>query len=100
MAAFEKDPETRGMVMVGEIGGDEEEKAADFIAKNVTKPVVGFIAGLHAPPGRAMGHAGAIIDGNTGKGQSKIAAMKASGIHICENLATFGELCEEVYKDC
>lgn len=98
--AFEKDPETRGIAMVGEIGGDEEEKAAEFIAKNVTKPVVGFIAGLNAPPGRAMGHAGAIIDGNTGKGQNKIDAMKASGIHICENLATFGELCAEVYKDC
>ena len=100
MEAFEKDPETRAIVMVGEIGGNEEEKAAEFIANNVTKPVVGFIAGLYAPQGRAMGHAGAIIDGNIGTGQSKIGAMKSSGIHVCENLANFGELCAEVFKDC
>ena len=98
--AFEKDPETRGIVMVGEVGGNDEEKAAEFIAKNVTKPVVGFVAGLYAPRGRAMGHAGAIIDGNIGTGQRKVAAMKASGIHVCENLATFGELCAEVFKAC
>lgn len=98
--AFEKDPETRGIVMVGEIGGNDEEKAAEFIANHVTKPVVGFIAGLYAPKGRAMGHAGAIIDSSMGTGQSKIEAMKASGIHVCENLAAFGDLCAEVYKEC
>ncbi len=95
--AFEKDPETRGIVMVGEIGGTAEEEASEFIEKNVTKPVVGFIAGLTAPTGRRMGHAGAIISGSSGTAQGKIAAMKAAGIHICENLGTFGELCAEVF---
>jgi succinyl-CoA synthetase alpha subunit len=96
--AFEKDPETTGIAMVGEIGGTAEEEAAEFITKNVTKPVVGFIAGLTAPPGRRMGHAGAIISGSSGTAQAKIDAMKAGGIHICENLGTFGELCAEVFS--
>ena len=96
--AFEKDPETAGIVMVGEIGGTAEEEASEFITKNVTKPVVGFIAGLTAPPGRRMGHAGAIISGSSGTAQGKIDAMKAGGIHICENLGTFGELCAEVFS--
>jgi succinyl-CoA synthetase alpha subunit len=95
--AFEKDPETRGIVMVGEIGGTAEEEASEFIAKHVTKPVVGFVAGLTAPPGRRMGHAGAIISGSSGTAQAKIEAMKAGGIHICENLGVFGELCSEVF---
>ncbi len=95
--AFEKDPETTGIVMVGEIGGTAEEEASEFITKNVTKPVVGFVAGLTAPPGRRMGHAGAIISGSSGTAQGKIDAMKAGGIHICENLGTFGELCAEVF---
>ena len=96
--AFEKDPDTTGIVMVGEIGGTAEEQAAEFIIKNVTKPVVGFIAGLTAPPGRRMGHAGAIISGSSGTAQGKIDAMKAAGIHICENLGMFGELCAEVFS--
>ncbi len=96
--AFEKDPETTGIVMVGEIGGTAEEEASEFITKNVTKPVVGFVAGLTAPPGRRMGHAGAIISGSSGTAQGKIDAMKAGGIHICENLGTFGELCAEVFS--
>ena len=96
--AFEKDLETTGIAMVGEIGGTAEEEAAEFITKNVTKPVVGFIAGLTAPPGRRMGHAGAIISGSSGTAQAKIDAMKAGGIHICENLGTFGELCAEVFS--
>jgi len=95
--AFEKDTETTGIVMVGEIGGTAEEEASEFITKNVTKPVVGFIAGLTAPPGRRMGHAGAIISGSSGTAQGKIEAMKACGIHICENLGLFGELCSEVF---
>ena len=95
--AFEKDPDTTGIVMVGEIGGTAEEEASEFITKHVSKPVVGFIAGLTAPPGRRMGHAGAIISGSSGTAQGKIDAMKASGIHICENLGTFGELCAEVF---
>ncbi|MBW2192406.1 MAG: succinate--CoA ligase subunit alpha [Deltaproteobacteria bacterium] len=96
--AFEKDPETSGVVMVGEIGGTAEEDASAFISENVSKPVVGFIAGLTAPPGRRMGHAGAIISGSSGTAQGKIEAMKAGGIHICENLGTFGELCAEVFS--
>jgi succinyl-CoA synthetase alpha subunit len=95
--AFEKDPDTTGIVMVGEIGGTAEEQASEFIINHVTKPVVGFIAGLTAPPGRRMGHAGAIISGQSGTAQGKIDAMKAAGIHICENLGTFGELCKEVF---
>ncbi len=96
--AFEKDPETTGIVMVGEIGGTAEEEASEFITKNVTKPVVGFVAGLTAPPGRRMGHAGAIVSGSSGTAQGKIDTMKACGIHICENLGTFGELCAEVFS--
>ena len=96
--AFEKDPETTGIVMVGEIGGTAEEEASEFITQHVTKPVVGFIAGLTAPPGRRMGHAGAIVSGGSGTAQGKIDAMKAAGIHICENLGTFGELCAEVFS--
>lgn len=97
LGAFEKDPETKGIVLVGEIGGTAEEDAAEFIAANVSKPVVGFIAGLTAPPGRRMGHAGAIISGKSGTAQGKIEAMKAGGIHVCENLGTFGELCAKVF---
>jgi len=96
--AFEKDPETRGIVMVGEIGGTSEEEAAEFISRNVTKPVIGFIAGLTAPPGRRMGHAGAIINGSSGTAQGKIDAMKSSGIHVCENLGALGELCADVFQ--
>ncbi len=96
--AFEKDHATQGIVMVGEIGGSAEEEASEFISKNVTKPVVGFIAGLTAPPGRRMGHAGAIISGSSGTAQGKIAVMEESGIHICKDLGTFGEFCAEVFK--
>jgi succinyl-CoA synthetase alpha subunit len=98
LGAFEKDSATAGIVMVGEIGGSAEEDAAAFITEHVTKPVVGFIAGLTAPPGRRMGHAGAIISGKSGTAQSKIAVMKASGIHVCEDLGTFGKLCAEVFS--
>jgi succinyl-CoA synthetase alpha subunit len=98
LAAFEKDAETKGILMVGEIGGNAEEEASEFINKNLTKPVVGFIAGLTAPPGRRMGHAGAIISGRSGTAQGKVAVMKQSGIHICEDLGTLGEYCREVFK--
>ena len=97
--AFEKDPDTKGVVMVGEIGGTAEEEAAAFVSANMSKPVVGFIAGLTAPPGRRMGHAGAIISGNSGTAQSKIAAMKENGIHVCENLGMLGGLCGEVFTN-
>lgn len=98
LRAFQDDPETQGIVMVGEIGGDAEELACEFITKHLTKPVVGFIAGLTAPPGRRMGHAGAIISGKSGTAQGKLETMKASGVHVCENLGTLGELCAEVFK--
>ena len=98
LEAFQADDATEGIVMIGEIGGDAEENAADYIKANVTKPVVGFIAGLTAPPGRRMGHAGAIISGNSGTGQSKVAAMKANGINVCENLAYLGDVCAETFK--
>lgn len=97
LSAFQDDPETKGIVMVGEIGGTAEEEAADFISANVTKPVVGFIAGLTAPPGRRMGHAGAIVSGGSGTAQGKIEAMKAGGIHVCENLGQLGDICAEVF---
>ena len=95
--AFQKDDATTGIVMVGEIGGDAEEKASQFIKENVTKPVVGFIAGLTAPPGRRMGHAGAIISGNSGTAKAKMEAMEAAGIHVCKNLGALGDLCADVF---
>ncbi|MBI9086141.1 MAG: succinate--CoA ligase subunit alpha [Desulfobacterales bacterium] len=98
LEAFQADDETEGIVMVGEIGGDAEEQASAYIKANVTKPVVGFIAGLTAPPGRRMGHAGAIISGSSGTAQGKIEAMKASGIHVCGNLGLLGDICAEVFK--
>ena len=98
LARFQADDATEGIVMIGEIGGDAEENAADYIKAEVTKPVVGFIAGLTAPPGRRMGHAGAIISGSSGTGQSKVAAMKANGIHVCENLAYLSDVCAETFK--
>ncbi len=98
LSEFQKDDATTGIVMIGEIGGSAEEEAAEYIKANVTKPVVGFIAGLTAPPGRRMGHAGAIISGSSGTGQSKIAAMKENGIHVCENLAYLGDVCAEVFS--
>ncbi len=97
--AFNKDEDTKGIVMIGEIGGNAEEDAADFIKANINKPVVGFIAGLTAPPGRRMGHAGAIISGSSGTGESKIASMRENGITVCEDLGDLGDICAEVFKD-
>ncbi len=98
LEAFENDEATRAIVMVGEIGGSAEEDAAEYIKQHVAKPVVGFIAGLTAPPGRRMGHAGAIISGTGGTAQAKVTAMKAAGIHVCENLGDLGKLCSDVFK--
>ena len=82
LALFEADPQTEQVVMVGEIGGDEEEKAAAFIEANMTKPVVGYIAGFTAPPGKTMGHAGAIISGSAGTAQAKKEVLEAKGIRV------------------
>jgi succinyl-CoA synthetase alpha subunit len=88
---FNDDPETHAIVMIGEIGGNAEETAAEFIKKHVRKPVVGFIAGQTAPPGRRMGHAGAIISGGQGTAKEKYAAMQAAGIHCVESPAEIGQ---------
>ena len=97
LSAFQDDDETTAIVMVGEIGGSAEEEAAAYIKANMTKPVVGFIAGLTAPPGRRMGHAGAIISGASGTGEAKIQAFRDNGIHVCENLGQIGRICKEVF---
>jgi succinyl-CoA synthetase alpha subunit len=88
---FNEDPDTHAIVMIGEIGGNAEETAAEYIQTHVKKPVVGFIAGQTAPPGRRMGHAGAIISGGSGKPSDKIAAMQAAGIDVCASPADIGE---------
>jgi succinyl-CoA synthetase alpha subunit len=88
---FNADPDTHAIVMIGEIGGNAEETAADYIRQHVKKPVVGFIAGQTAPPGRRMGHAGAIISGGSGKAEDKMKAMVAAGITVCATPAEIGE---------
>ena len=88
---FQDDPETEQIIMIGEIGGDAEEQACAFIKEYVTKPVAGFIAGTRAPKGKRMGHAGAIVSGNTGSAETKLAAMKDAGVFIAESPATLGE---------
>ncbi len=95
---FNEDPETEGVCLIGEIGGGAEEEAALWIRNNMNKPVTAFIAGRTAPPGKRMGHAGAIVSGGKGTAEAKIEAMKASGVHHCQNLGRMGELCKEVYK--
>lgn len=92
---FNEDPETQAIIMIGEIGGTAEETAAAYVREHVRKPVIGFIAGQTAPPGRRMGHAGAIISGGSGKAEDKIAAMKAADITVCESPAEMGQKTRE-----
>ena len=93
---FESDIETQGIVLVGEIGGSDEEKAAEYIKEHVTKPVVAYIAGVSAPPGKRMGHAGAIVTGKEGTADSKYEALRAAGVHTVESPALIGEKMKSV----
>ena len=95
LALFKDDPETDAVVMIGEIGGTAEEEAAAYVKEHYDKSVIGFIAGRTAPPGRRMGHAGAIISGGKGTADDKMAAMKDAGIHVCESPAEIGETVEK-----
>ena len=98
LAAFQADQDTKAIAMFGEIGGTEEEKAADFIAKEVTKPVVAYVAGVTAPPGEKMGHAGAIISGSRGTAQAKMEALAAAGVHVVNNPTEAGREMAEIVR--
>lgn len=96
LAAFEADPDTKAVIMIGEIGGAEEERAAEFIKEKMTKPVVAYIAGVTAPPGKKMGHAGAIISGSQGTAQAKIKALQEAGVTVAKNPTEAAELMVEI----
>ena len=96
LSLFEEDPATEGIVMVGEIGGSDEEKAAEFIKDNITKPVVAYVAGVSAPPGKRMGHAGAIVTGNEGTASSKYKALNDAGVKTTDSPALIGEIMKEL----
>ncbi|WP_289033591.1 succinate--CoA ligase subunit alpha [uncultured Arsenicicoccus sp.] len=98
LEAFEKDPETKAIVMIGEIGGDAEERAAAFIRDNVTKPVVGYVAGFTAPEGKTMGHAGAIVSGGAGTAAAKKEALEAAGVKVGKTPSETAELMREIMK--
>jgi succinyl-CoA synthetase alpha subunit len=98
LKAFNDDPETKAVMMIGEIGGSEEENAAEWIKANMTKPVVSYIAGVTAPPGRKMGHAGAIISGSKGTAQAKMDALREAGVHVCQNPTEAGEKMVEIVR--
>lgn len=95
---FEADPETHAIMMIGEIGGTGEEEAAEFIAANVTKPMAAYVAGVTAPPGKKMGHAGAIVSGGKGTAQGKMEALAAAGVKVGQNPTEAGELMAEIVK--
>ena len=96
--AFERDPETRAVMLIGEIGGSAEEEAADFIKANLSKPVVAYVAGVTAPAGKKMGHAGAIVSGNRGTAQGKMDALRSAGVRVAVNPTEASELMAEVVK--
>jgi len=96
ISRFQEDEQTRGIIMVGEIGGTAEEEAAEYIKNHVTKPVVGYIAGVTAPPGKRMGHAGAIVSGGQGTAEAKFAALEAAGVHIVKSPTEMGEKMKEI----
>ena len=98
LEAFENDPETKAIVMIGEIGGDAEERAAKFIQDNVTKPVVGYVAGFTAPEGKTMGHAGAIVSGGAGTAAAKKEALEAAGVKVGKTPSETAELMREIMK--
>ena len=97
LEAFEADPETEAIVMIGEIGGDAEERAAEYIKANVTKPVVGYIAGFTAPEGKTMGHAGAIVSGSSGTAQAKKEALEAAGVKVGKTPSEAANLMREIF---
>ena len=96
LSLFDKDPETDGIVMVGEIGGSDEEKAAEFIKNNISKPVVAYVAGVSAPPGKRMGHAGAIVTGNEGTASSKYKALNDAGVRTTDSPSMIGEIMKDL----
>jgi len=98
LEAFEADPETKAVMMIGEIGGSEEERAAEYIKAHMTKPVVSYVAGVTAPPGKKMGHAGAIISGSQGTAQAKMEALSAAGVSVCLNPTEAGSKMVEIVK--
>ena len=98
LEAFENDPYTKAIVMIGEIGGDAEERAAEYIKEHVTKPVVGYIAGFTAPEGKTMGHAGAIVSGSSGTAAAKAEALEAAGVKVGKTPTQTAEYMQEIMK--
>jgi len=98
LQAFEADPHTKAVIMIGEIGGSEEEKAAEYIGSKMSKPIVSYIAGVTAPPGKKMGHAGAIISGSQGTAQAKMEALRQAGVQVAVNPTEAGEMMAEVVR--
>ncbi len=98
LAAFEADPETEAIVMIGEIGGDAEERAAEYVKGYVTKPVVGYVAGFTAPEGKTMGHAGAIVSGSSGTAAAKAEALEAVGVKVGKTPSATAALARDIMK--